>query len=302
MRGRDRDRRVSHSRLRMTENRWHFRKTEGMFRYLCWLALVLVTGSGCARNRDAHELLNSLLWVQTSAEYHVLSSTTYRQAGEALDRALQDPTWSAIPEHTGDVANRPPAVILDLDETVLDNSAFEGRLVTQRTTFSQSAWDDWVREADAQAVPGAFDFIAQAQSKGVAILFITNRHAGQESSTRLNLEKLGVPLPKDLDTVLSEGEPPFNWPSDKSSRRQYLASRFRILLLIGDDLGDFVPGARDTPEQRVRLAREHSERWGTSWFLLPNPMYGSWERSLVSPSLSDDDRVKAKRTWAGARH
>lgn len=272
-----------------------------MFSYLCWLALILLTASGCAGNRDTHELLNSLLWVQTSAEYQALSSTTYRQAGEALDRALLDRNWSAIPEHTGDVANLPPAVILDLDETVLDNSAFEGRLVTRRITFSPSAWDDWVREANARAVPGALDFIAQAHSKGVAILFITNRHAGQESSTRLNLEKLGVPLAKDFDTVLSEGEPPFNWPADKSSRRRYLADRFRILLLIGDDLGDFIPGARDTPEQRIRLAREHSERWSTTWFLLPNPMYGSWERALVSPSLSDDDRVKAKRARAGAR-
>jgi len=302
MRGRDRDRRVFHSRLRMTATRRHVRKTDRIFRHLCWLTLALITVTGCAINRDTHELLNSLLWIQTSAEYDVLSSSTYRQAGKALDRALQDRTWSALPEQTGDVANRPPAVILDLDETVLDNSAFEGRLVTQRTTFSQSAWDEWVREADARAVPGALDFIAQAHSKGVTILFVTNRHAGQESATRLNLEKLGVPLPDDLDTLLSEGEPPFNWPSDKSSRRQYLASRFRILLLIGDDLGDFVPGAGDTPEQRVRLAREHSERWGTTWFLLPNPMYGSWERSLVSPSLPDDARVKAKRAWAGARH
>ncbi len=260
-----------------------------------FLLVLLLFCEGCSEVRDSHELLHSLLWVQTSAEYHVLSSTTYRQAGEALDRALQDHTRTAALEQVGDFANQPPAVILDLDETVLDNSPFEGRLVTQRTTFSPSAWDDWIREADARAVPGALDFLAQAHSKGVAILFITNRHAGQESSTRENLEKLGVSLPKDLDTVLTEGEPPFNWPSDKSSRRQYLARRFRILLLIGDDLGDFLPGARDSPEQRVRLAREHHERWGRSWFLLPNPMYGSWERSLVSPPLSDDDRLHSMR-------
>jgi len=260
-----------------------------------WLAFCFCCCLGCSEVRDTHELLDSLLWVQTSAEYDALVSTSYRQAGEALDRALEDPTWSAIPGQAGSVAYLPPAVILDLDETVLDNSAFEGRLVKQRTTFSPSAWDDWVREANARAVPGALDFIAQAHSKGVAILFITNRHAGQESSTRENLEKLGLPLSKDLDTVLTEGEPPFNWPSDKSSRRQYLARRFRILLLIGDDLGDFLPGARDSPEQRVRLAREHHERWGRSWFLLPNPMYGSWERSLASPSLSDTDRLSLKR-------
>ncbi len=262
----------------------------------CWSVFaLLVFCTGCTSHRDTHELLDSLLWVQTSAEYDALASTTYRQAGEALDRALEDPSWSAIPEQAGAVAHLPPAVILDLDETVLDNSAFEGRLVKQRTSFSPLAWDDWMREAAARAVPGALEFIAQAHSKHVAILYVTNRHARQESSTRENLEKLGIPLPQDLDTVLTEGEPPFNWPSEKSSRREYLAGRFRILLLIGDDLGDFVAGARDAPEQRVRLAREHSQRWGTSWFLLPNPMYGSWERSLLPASLPDDARLKGKR-------
>ena len=272
-----------------------------MYKYVYWVALVLMLCSGCAMNRDTHELLDSLLWVQTSAEYDSLASTTYRQAGEALDRALGDPSWSAIPEQDGAVAHLPPAVILDLDETVLDNSAFEGRLVKQRTTFSPRAWDDWVREANARAVPGALEFIAQAHSKHVTILYVTNRNSRQEPSTRENLEKLGLPLPQDLDTVLTEGEPPFNWPSDKSSRRQYLAGRFRILLLIGDDLGDFVSGARDAPENRLRLAREHSRRWGTSWFLLPNPMYGSWELSLALPAQADDDRLKAKRALLHGR-
>ena len=272
-----------------------------MFRPSCLLALVLLAFTGCAGNRDTHELLNSLLWMQTSAEYDALASTTYRQAGEALEYALQDHTWSALPEQTGDISNRPPAVILDVDETVLDNSAFDARLVTRRTTFSPSARDAWVREADARAVPGALDFIAHARKRGVTILFITNRQAHQETSTRVTLEKLGIPLPQDLDTVLSEGEPPYNWPSDKSSRRQYLANRFRILLLIGDDLGDFVSGARDAPENRLRLAREHSRRWGTSWFLLPNPMYGSWELSLALPAQADDDRLKAKRALLHGR-
>lgn len=260
-----------------------------------WLVLLLALCTGCAEGKDSHELLHSRLWMQTSAEYHVITSTTYRQAGEALDAALRDTTRTAALEQTGDFTTLPPAVILDLDETVLDNGPFEGRLIRDRTSFSSFEWDEWVEEANASALPGALEFITNARSKGVTVLFIANRQARHETQTRVNLEKLGIPLPKDFDTVFLEGEAPFNWPSDKSSRRRYVADRFRILLLIGDDLGDFVSGARDVPENRVRLARQYGTRWGTSWFLLPNPVYGSWEASLSSPALSDADRLAIKR-------
>ncbi|MBL8069480.1 MAG: hypothetical protein JNM35_00150 [Nitrospira sp.] len=244
--------------------------------------------------RDSHELLHSLLWMHTSAEYHVLSVMTYRQAGDALDRALIDRRSTASLEQTGDFQHLPPAVILDLDETVLDNSPFEARLMAQRTTFNQPMWEQWVQEASAQAMPGALEFIAEARKKGVTVFFVSNRRAHQESSTRRNLEKLGIPLPTDLDTLLLEGEPPFRWPPNKSNRRRYLAERYRILLLIGDDLGDFVDGARDKPGHRIALAGQHDHRWGRSWFLLPNPMYGTWETSLTPPGLTEAEKLLFK--------
>lgn len=260
----------------------------------CAIFLFLAMCTGCSTFRDSHELLHSLLWMQTSAEYRTITATTYRLAEEALDRALRDRTWTAAVEQTGDFQDLPPAVILDLDETVLDNGPFEGRLIKDRTTFSQSKWDQWVQEADAQAIPGALEFIGAARRKGVTLFFIANRQARHESSTRKNLEDLGIPLPKDLDTVLLEGEAPYTWPSDKSSRRRHVADRYRILLLIGDDLGDFLSGAGDLPGNRLRLAQQQ-QRWGISWFLLPNPIYGSWERSLYSAGLSDSDRLAVKR-------
>lgn len=266
-----------------------------MLKRSCGVILLLVICAGCSWSRDSHELLHSLLWMQTSAEYHILTVMTYQRAGEALDRALHDHTSTAALEQTGDFQHLPPAVILDLDETVLDNGPFEGRLIKDRTTFSQAKWDQWVKEAGAQALPGALDFIAEARRKGVTVFFVANRQARHESSTRENLEKLGIPLPTDLDTVLLEGEAPYAWPSDKSSRRRHVADHFRILLLIGDDLGDFLGGARDVPEHRLRLAQQQQHRWGVSWFLLPNPLYGSWEASLSSAGLSDAARLSIKR-------
>jgi 5'-nucleotidase (lipoprotein e(P4) family) len=131
-----------------------------------FLLMLLLFCGGCSEVRDSHELLHSLLWMRTSAEYHVLSVMTYQRARDALDRALIDTRSTASIEQTGDFQHLPPAVILDLDETVLDNSPFEARLIAQRTTFNQPMWEQWVQEASAQAVPGVLEFIAEARKKG----------------------------------------------------------------------------------------------------------------------------------------
>ena len=261
------------------------------------LVSVVTTASllGCSGARNTHELLNSVLWMQTSAEYHVFSKTAYKQAREALDNALHEPTWTATLEQGEDLDKLPPAVILDLDETVLDNTSFEGRLIRSNTSYNRDQWEEWVQQAVAPAVPGSLEFLEYARSKGVAIFFVTNRSGKHEESTRKNLQRLGIALPPEMDTVLSVGERPYNWPADKASRRSFLANQYRIILLIGDDLGDFVSGAVAAPEDRIRLAQQHDNRWGVSWFLIPNPNYGSWESSLYVKGLADAEILKAKR-------
>jgi len=233
--------------------------------------------------------------MQQSAEYYALVNTTYERAIETLDRALLDKKWTAAVEQEGDFSLLPPAVILDLDETVLDNTPFEAHLIKSRSPFVREEWDRWVGKASAGAVPGALKFIAEAQKKGITVFFVTNRRDYQELPTRRNLAKLGIALSQDIDSVLSEGEKLYDWPSDKTYRRRYLAQHYRILLLIGDDLGDFIEGAMDSPDKRLHLARENMNRWGISWFLIPNPIYGSWEMSLHPKSLSDAEILTLKR-------
>lgn len=261
---------------------------------------LLVGVVGCAELRDTHERMHAVLWVQTSAEYRTVTTTTYSRAQAALEEALVHPTCTAMLEQAKGCESLPPAVILDLDETVLDNTPFEGALIEQRAGFSRTKWDEWVEAARAPAVPGAVDFIAFAERKGVTVLFVTNRRARHESATRQNLERLGIRLPETPDTVLSEGERP-DWPTDKGLRRAFIAKQYRVLLLIGDDLGDFVSGARDAPERRIALAQRYAGHWGRSWFLIPNPIYGSWEEALYPEGLSDEDVLKRKRSLAGSR-
>ncbi len=116
-----------------------------------------------------------------------------------------------------------------------------------------------------------------------------------EEPSRKNLARLGIKFPESVDTVLSQKEKE-GWDSDKSSRRTVVASSYRILLLLGDDLADFVSVANQSPTQRIEIAEQNSDKWGTKWFLLPNPVYGSWDGSLYrfNYSLTRPEILKIK--------
>lgn len=233
----------------------------------------------CPGPSRTHEQLLGTLWVQTSVEYRMGAEQAYRLAQEMVEVALKDPSWTAALEQETRYAHLPPAVILDLDETVLDNSPFQSQLIKEGTTFNESSWERWARAAQARAVPGALDFVKYLQSKGVEAFYITNRHHAFEADTRRNLQRLGFPVKATPDSVLTKNEKP-EWGTDKSSRRRVIARDYRILLLVGDDLNDFLSGAHILPDQRLKLAATYQSYWGTKWILIPNPVYGSWERAL----------------------
>jgi acid phosphatase len=149
-------------------------------------------------------------------------------------------------------------------------------------------------------VPGAAGFIRAAramkdpQGRSVRIFFITNRDCGrragddsacpQETDTAENLRALGLESPTLAEDLMLKGERP-DWPSEKISRRMEVARGHRIVLNVGDDFGDFLPDVRRqsvTLRERARCA--HRDRWGTHWFLIPNPMYGSWQ-TVMGPDL-----------------
>jgi acid phosphatase len=244
-----------------------------------------------------HENLNAVLWVQTATEYEASARQAYAAARTALSHALETPSWSAAIEQQGGGAGLPPAVVLDLDETVLDNGVFQARLIETGAAYSESSWREWVEERQATAVPGALAFVRDAESRGVTVFYVTNREAGSEPATRENLERLGFALgPAGRDTVLCRGERPEWTGSDKSSRRINLAREYRILLLVGDDLGDFLPHARGMPEQRRERAAPYAHWWGTRWIVVPNPMYGSWERAVTDEATgAPSDPAQRKR-------
>jgi 5'-nucleotidase (lipoprotein e(P4) family) len=254
--------------------------------------MALALGACGPKRALVSPILYPTAWIQTSAEYEAAARQAFNAAARALDAALADSTWTAALEQTGDFAALPPAIITDVDETMLDNSPFEARMAKAGLVYDDPAFDAWVESAEADPIPGALEFATEAARRGVTIFYVSGRGQALEEATRRNLERRGFPLDPGVDVVPATGEQP-EWTSDKTSRRAWVASRYRVLLVIGDDFNDFVNG-RVPLEQRAELVRENAERWGRRWIVVPNPIYGSWERALYDfePDLSDAEKAR----------
>ncbi len=269
--------------------------------------------SGCRRGArsdvqtaGAHEDLDATLWMRTSAEYVACCEQTYLAAKSALDAGRKDPTWSAIPSQAAELAKQPSdakplpvAVILDVDETVLDNSDFQVELIEQDSEYSVEAFDAWVEKGVAMPLPGVVDFIQYCQQSGVEVFYLTNRTVRQERATARNLASQGLMQPDIVDHLLTKEERD-DWGTDKETRRRFLAERFRVLLMIGDDLNDFAStGDKPSPEARREIGLTNKDRWGKTWFMVPNADYGGWERALFK---FDDKLPRAEKLSAKRRH
>lgn len=237
-----------------------------------------------ATTAAAHDNLNAVLWMQASAEYEAAVRGTYAAARTQLDAALADPGWNALPDGEAGhgFESLPPAIIVDADETMIDNSPFQARGVRDYQVFAYENWLAWVNERRARALPGALEFAQYAASKNVPIYFVTNRDAPAETeSTLANLRAIGFPIADDASNVLMRGDA--RAPGrEKSQRRRWVAQRHRVVLLLGDNLGDFMDGVAVSVEARQALVAKYADRWGTQWFMQPNPTYGSWEAALLA--------------------
>ena len=296
----------------------------GIHRSGIWLIiLTLVAAMGCAAPAQAppakaaapapqasgppaHDLLDAVLWMQRSVEYKATTMGAFALARLRLDQALADPSWTALvpKELSTPYQSLPPAVVLDVDETILDNSGYQAWNAVKDTTFDPKTWTSYVNTVTSLAIPGAVEFSRYADSKGVKVFYVSNRTAEEEPATRKNLERFGFPLDGSIDTVLTAREKP-DWGSAKGVRRAFIAKEYRVLLNLGDNFGDFVDEYRGTEAERLAVLEQHRSRWGREWIMLPNPTYGSFESAPYKHDFkrSEADKRKAKRDalepWTG---
>ncbi len=246
----------------------------------------------------AQDLLLATTWVQSSLEFQALNAQIWRQAGQALERVLAQAEISAAPEQQQqDVSGKPPALIVDVDETLLDNSPYQARLVFSDRGFEGPTWTAWVMERQADAVAGAVEFLQQAARLGVTVFYVTNRSAEECPATEDNLRAHGFPIQQASVPVMLCMDPDRGWGSAKGTRRELIAADYRIVMMAGDNLGDFHDDYRGTPEQRAAASARYQDWWGERWIVLPNPMYGSWNDSLIGfdRSIDAEGRREAQR-------
>ncbi|MFA6954464.1 MAG: HAD family acid phosphatase [Thermoanaerobaculia bacterium] len=260
------------------------------------IGILCLASLGCAHSTTApvaappvsesdayygQEMLQGVAWMQTSVEYRALAMQAYTNATRALDAALADPTWNALEGEAPLTAGLRPAVILDIDETCVDNSGYEATLLQAKELHTEDRFDEFVRAGAVGTVPGAKAFLDYAISRGVDVFYVTNQNVRLEPATRENLRKLGLPLDATRDNLLTVGERP-DWVSDKTSRRLFVAQDHRVILLLGDDFNDFVNASGKSLEERRAQFDRYAGRFGAKWFIIPNPVYGSWDRSLTA--------------------
>ena len=254
----------------------------------------------------ANDNLNAVAWMQTSVEFRLVSGQTFRSALVQLDKAIKTPAWDALPaaERENPATGLSPAIIVDVDETVLDNSPYQARLIRDGKSFDDFSWNEWVQERAARPMPGALEFAKAAAAREVTIYYISNRTADQSAATVDNLRKAGFPIKDDsqflgLGTVVegceSEG-------SDKGCRRRLVGRTHRVLMQFGDQLGDFTNIAANTPQGREQAARPYLGWIGERWFVLPNPSYGSWEPALFDNAWSQPEGERRARKRAALRY
>ena len=286
--------------------------------YEKWRALAIlffVTHIGCKETSCPG--LDATLWHQHSEEYQTLCRNLYAHACLRLKEAKETPKWSAdISQMSAETLPEETAVVLDIDETVLNNAPLFARLLKNGETDIGKAWREWARESAATAIEGAALFVQSALAEGIHVFFVSNRSCTMDDATVRNMRNVGFPvddpkvhflsrntdfvhidhteecpaLDRTVKALFNVDTPKFH--AYKGTRRALIASKFRVLMLIGDSQGDFYSlppkkgapkperarllKAQLTPKERMTINTRYSSFFNDRWIQLPNAMYGNW--------------------------
>src|SRR5258706_15206463 len=253
--------------------------------WLCVLIIVSVPGTFAQtsgqRHSDTEYLEGAVLWQQTSGERRALSYQAFTLARMMLDRDLKMNRRNRMRR----------AIIVDLDETIIDNVRNEARQVKEGTPFTPESFTAWVNRAECTAIPGSLEFLRYANSRGVRVFYITNRKQIEREGTARNLRNLGFPNVNE-ETLMVR---PQDGKLSKEPRRQSVSARYHVVLLMGDDLNDFAAVFENskTVDTRLESVDRNKEEFGTRFIVLPNPMYGDWESAIYEYNFKLTEAGKA---------
>ena len=222
------------------------------------LIFCLIFTFGCSSNKISQKD-HSMYWHKNSAEYKALCLQAYNAAKNKLDIELSKNIDKTL------------AIVADLDETILNNTPYNEMLIEENTSYNQENWSDWVNKKIATAVPGSLDFFSYADSKGVEIIYLSNRRVENYEPTKENLISLGFPFKESTQMLLRTNS------RDKDERRKSIEN-YNIIMFVGDNLGDFDSTFFNKDnDERWEISKSKKEKFGDSFILIPNLIYGDWE-------------------------
>ncbi|MCO6483955.1 MAG: 5'-nucleotidase, lipoprotein e(P4) family [Flavobacteriales bacterium] len=257
---------------------------------LSFLALIALSVAACRTSAPvaqspttpnvqaqlAQQNVDAVIYQHFSAEVHRLYQQGYELARLRLDAALAKP-WP-----------KPPAVVVDIDETVLDNSPYQVTNATLGRTYTPATWKEWTAKGTAKALPGAVEFLNYAKQRGCAVYYISNRETDELGPTLRNLAETGFPMADTAHVLLMAGT------SDKTLRRDRVNQTHHIILQVGDQLTDFDQGLKNRGEgQGKPLTDALRDTLEGHFILLPNPMYGAWLDAITGRDLQEIPARKA---------
>ena len=237
-----------------------------MKKYLIVLLSILSCNQPDYKNDNDYKI-QAQVWTQNSAEYRALCYQAFNAAKMNLDALF-------FFEKKYD---KPLAIIADVDETVLDNSPYDGKLILNNTTYNRESWVEWGNLEIAKAIPGSLEFLIYASEKNVEIFYISNRYSEQLEATVNNLKKLGFPDAKESN-VLLRGD-----TRSKSERRKSVSDNYEVIMLIGDNLSDF----NDEFEKKISQERtNYTDELSNDFGIKPTKLF-SRNVSVDSTNLSE---------------
>ncbi len=248
--------------------------------------MIMLVASCSQVNDSSKEKINqehivySTIWFQNSAEAKALYYQGFNLAK------------LRVKEFVGIDGEKPKAVVVDIDETMVDNSLFQGKSIEKGEGYSSEFWAEWSNLAKAKALPGAVEFTKFCDSLGVRVVYISNRKVQEFEKTMKNMDSLGFAFVNPENFLLKEET------SGKEERRKIAMEKYDIVLLLGDNLNDF----SDVFENRgddwgVSLVEKYRNEFGKRFIVFPNPMYGDWEKNIYGnqKGLTEEAKFKFRR-------
>lgn len=230
------------------------------------------------------------LYMQKAAEYRSLAYQAFNIARLRFDATLEKKNVKKLPKAE---RKMPRAIVVDIDETILDNSPAQAYSIANNAPFNLKDWYAWGDIRKAKAIPGAVDFLNYAVSKGAKIFYVSNRDGVQKPATIDNLKKVGLTDIADDNVILRASE------SGKEARRTAIAKTFRIVMLMGDNLDDFSNVfEKKSIADRFAETDKARDQFGDRFIVLPNAMYGTWENAIYDYGRLTEAQKAEKRAAA----